>query len=161
MPQPDLSFCCRLISSGPANMELLFGPYICGSDGVSDHQTVSMNVGSEINCIWSQQQAASSRQCLLSCGGWKGKWSVTAVWGCPLPPNWLIAGDCKNLIWIPGTRSRCPHLQPVSSASALGGSKFHIDVQIYIKSVLEVSYYFKHGLSTTCTARSENALHVY
>ena len=55
---------------------------------------------------------------------------------CPLPPNWLIAGDCKNLIWIPGTRSRCPHLQPVSSASALGGSKFHIDIQIYIKSVL-------------------------
>ena len=44
MPQPNLSFCCRLISSGPANMELLFGPYICGSDGVSDHQTVSMNV---------------------------------------------------------------------------------------------------------------------
>ena len=41
-------------------MELLFGPYICGSDGVSDHQTVSMNVGSEINCIWSQQQAAGS-----------------------------------------------------------------------------------------------------
>ena len=78
--------------------------------------------------------ATSSKQQAVVCYPVEaGKESeVLRLWGCcPLPPNWLIAWDCKNLIWIPGTRSRCPHLQPVSSASALGGSKFHIDIHIF------------------------------